>query len=289
MKFSFIVIASEIALALYPILIKTVQTDITTQILSRLLTFTVLAFALGSNSDIQKTWGSLEAVKRSSVLGAITLFHIATSYYAFKVLPAGIAMSLFYTYPFFNLLGGVLGFGESITMTQVLLMIVAFIGVVILSPEIREEFVGTDENGEMKFHWKGIATGLLAALSETIMYFAVRTETFPNPFYSTLELYPAALPILLTIMGVTGTSVDTRASVWIPMLLFNSIIGFVGYSLRFWAIPHLKTIIFSLLSFIGVVASFIFGFYFVNEVPSWKSILGATLITGAVGLSGAPS
>ena len=69
------------------------------------------------------------------------------------------------------------------------------------------------------------------------------------------------------------------------MILFNTLIGFVGYCLRFYAIPRLPTVIFSLLSFIGVLASFIWGFLFVKEIPTTQALLGATLITSAVGAS----
>lgn len=289
MKNSAIVILSEIALALYPILIKTVPTDLTTQLVSRLLTFSVLGFAFASGSDIAGTWGSGASIFRSMMLGIVTVFHVSTSYYAFEQLPAGIAMSLFYTYPFFNLLGGAIFYGETITAFQLALMIVAFIGVIMVAPEVREGFQTKKEDGTTSFNWKGLFAGLAAALSETIMYFAVKDAVRPNPYFSMIELYPSALIAMLGYVGLNRKSLDLRPSVWLPMLLFNAIIGFTGYAMRFYAIPHLPTIVFSILSFIGVVASFLWGYLFVREVPTWLSLVGATLITGAVGLSGAPS
>ena len=82
---SAIVIVSEIALALYPILIKTVPTDIATQLVSRLLTFSTLAYALGTKSDVTRTWGDLSAATNSFLRGLVTLFHVGTSYYAFQL------------------------------------------------------------------------------------------------------------------------------------------------------------------------------------------------------------
>lgn len=286
MKNSAIVILSEIALALYPILIKAVPTDLSTQLVSRLLTFSVLGFTFASGSDIAGTWGSGASIFRSMMLGIVTLFHVTTSYYAFEQLPAGIAMSLFYTYPFFNLLGGALFYGETITILQLLMMIVAFIGVIMVAPEVREGFEGSEERS---FNWKGLFAGLAAALSETIMYFAVKGAVRPNPYFSMIELYPSALIAMLGYLGLNRQSIDLRPSVWLPMILFNAIVGFTGYAMRFYAIPHLPTIVFSILSFIGVVASFVWGYLFVREVPTWLSLVGATLITGAVGLSGAPA
>jgi drug/metabolite transporter (DMT)-like permease len=85
--------------------------------------------------------------------------------------------------------------------------------------------------------------------------------------------------------AATGTPIDFRGSVWLPMLTFNIVVGFIGYCLRFYAIPLVPTVIFSLLTFIGVVASFGWGYLFVGEVPSTLSTLGAAVITAAVGLS----
>jgi drug/metabolite transporter (DMT)-like permease len=281
---SAVVVLSEVALALYPILIKRVPTDLITQTLSRLLTFSVLAFTLASPSDISQTWGS-KGIFRSLGLGLVTLAHVGVSYFAFETLPAGVAMSLFYFYPILNLLGGVLGFGESISPLQIGLILIAFVGVVMVSLSITE--------GETKeknaYNIKGILAALGAAFTETLMYFAVRTASQPNPYFATLELYPGALIPFLGMLLASGKQIDLRPSVWLPMTLFNVFVGFVGYALRFWAIPRVTTFLFSMLTFIGVIASFSWGYLFAEETPTWMALIGAFLISLGVGFSDAPS
>lgn len=282
-----IVVLSEIALALYPILIKRVPTDLVTQTLSRLLTFSILGFSLASASDIKQTWFTKDGLFRSFGLGLITLIHVGVSYFAFEALPAGVAMSLFYFYPIFNLIGGVLGFGESISSLQLFLVFLAFIGVLLVSLSITE---GDPENkSKDPYNWKGIAAALGAALTETFMYFAVRTARVPNPYFATLELYPGALIPFLGMLLASGKQIDWRPSVWLPMTLFNVFIGFIGYSLRFWAIPRVSTVLFSLLTFIGVIASFSWGYLFAEETPTWMAAIGALLISLGVGFSNAPA
>lgn len=286
MKNSAIVVLSEIALALYPILIKRVPTDLTTQTLSRLLTFSILGFALGSSTDVSQTWITSDGLFRSLGLGLITLLHVGVSYFAFETLPAGVAMSLFYFYPIFNLIGGVLGFGESISALQMGLVFVAFLGVILVSLSITE---GATETGESTDkdpkNLKGILAGLAAALTETLMYFGVRTAKVPNPYFATLELYPGALIPFVGMLLASGAKIDWRPSVWLPMTLFNTFIGFIGYALRFYAVPRVSTILFSLLAFIGVIASFSWGYLFAEETPSWMALLGALLISLGVGFS----
>lgn len=280
-----IVLLSEIGLALYPILIKRVPTDLPTQTLSRLFTFSILGYLLASPTDVKQTWGTSEGIFRSIGLGLITLLHVGVSYFAFETLPAGVAMSLFYFYPILNLIGGVIGFGESIHLTQGLLVLVAFVGVLLVSSSITE---GETEEKD-PYQWKGILAALAAAFTETMMYFAVRTAKVPNPYFATLELYPGALLSFLGMLLASGKSIDWRPSVWLPMTLFNVFVGFIGYALRFWAIPRVSTLLFSMLTFIGVIASFSWGYLFAEETPTWMALIGAVLISLGVGFSDAPS
>lgn len=277
-----IVIASEAALALYPILIKTVPTNLGTQLISRIVVYSGLAYWFATESDIQKTWGNLQGITRSTLLGLLTLVHIGSSYYAFQQLPAGVSMSLFYTYPLWNLLGAALFFQESFDLSQLFLVLFGFVGVVLIALGNRDP---DPQKKKDPWNWKGLTSALLAAFTESAIYFAVRTAERPSPFYAVLELYPAALLFLLPILWYMNTSIDTRPLVWARMLSFNTLVGFLGYCLRFYAIPRLSTIVFSLLSFVGVLASFGWGYLFVQETPSWLTLFGGLSIASVAAFS----
>lgn len=282
MATSAIVLGSEAALALYPILIKTVPTNLPTQLLARFLVYSGLAYFLATDTDVQMTWGHLQGIYRSSFLGLLTLLHVGTSYYAFQQLPAGVSMSLFYTYPLWNLMGAAFGFGETFSWVEILLVFVGFVGTVFVAYGNKEM---DPQKQKDPFNWKGLLAGLLAALTESAIYFAVRTAERPSPFYAVLELYPAALFALIPILIFAKSSLDFRPQVWARLLSFNTLIGFIGYCLRFYAIPRLPTVVFSLLSFVGVIASFLWGYLFVNEVPSWMTLFGGALIGGTAAFS----
>lgn len=282
MATSAIVLASEAALALYPILIKTVPTNLETQLLSRLLVYSGLAYFFATDTDVQMTWGNPQGVLRSSLLGLLTLIHIGTSYYAFQQLPAGVSMSLFYTYPIWNVIGAALLFGESFSPFSVVLVLVGFLGAVLVAYGNKDP---DPQKQKDPYIWKGLLAGLLAALTESMMYFAVRTADRPSPFYAILELYPAAFVFLLGFILYNKSSLDFRPQVWGQMLSFNTLVGFLGYCLRFYAIPRLPTVVFSLLSFVGVIASFLFGYLFVNEKPSWLTLVGGVVIASVAAFS----
>jgi drug/metabolite transporter (DMT)-like permease len=272
-----IVVGSEVALALYPILIKTVPTDLGTQLLARFLTYTVLGLTFASGMDIERSWGWGKGAARSLALGTLTLFHVGTSYYAFQQLPAGAAMTLFYTYPIWNLVVAAFLYGDIPSPAQIALLVAAFVGVGLVAAGTEK---GVEEE-EKQINWKGVLAGLAAALTETAMYYVVREVSQPSALLSILELYPGALVGLLTYYLAQAKVPDFSKETWLPLLLFNAIVGFLGYTLRFYAIPRVTPLIFSLLSFIGVIASFVWGWVFVEEFPTWLTGAGAALITGA--------
>ncbi len=52
------ILYSELVLSLYPILIKSVNTNIFTQVLARFLVFPTLALTFGSTKDFSAIWSS---------------------------------------------------------------------------------------------------------------------------------------------------------------------------------------------------------------------------------------
>ena len=268
------VITSEITLSLYPILIKNIPTNFHTQLLSRFLVFSIgaLIFYTGQKIDISK----------SLIYGCLTIFHVVVSYLAFSNLSAGTAMSLFYTYPIMNVIAGVLFLGEELSVYAIPFLILGSLGTYLISQEIPNEEV----KGENLFKLpKDLAVwaGLFAAVSETLMFLVIRDTKTSNPIDSMLHLYPGALFIFGTYLLITKQipTIDTNPINWRNMALFNLIIGFAGYCLRFYSINSVSTIVFSLLSFVGVISSYAFGKYFVNEAASLKTYIGAFLIASA--------
>ena len=104
-----------------------------------------------------------------------------------------------------------------------------------------------------------------------------------SPFIPILRLYPAALLGIIGWIYFKGETVSTESSVWIPLILFNIVIGFVGYALRFFSIPRLPTAFYSILTFIGVAAGYMWGLIYAKEIPTAGALTGAALITGSLG------
>jgi drug/metabolite transporter (DMT)-like permease len=303
-------VLAEIALALHPILIKQIPVGLTTQLLARLGTYTVLGTAMSGEKDRQLSWGNWSNASKSIVFGLMNILHIGASYVSYQNLPAGSALALFYTYPFFNILAGVLFLGDPLDIKIFPLLVMAFAGVLLISKytENTEGFTDTSqdsdsdsdsttsedsdstENSEdftekaVKSIPLGIAAALISSITETLIFLVAKTGGDPSPWLPILKLYPAAFAGILGWIAVSGASWKTSVQNWIPLLLFNVFIGFLGYSLRFWSIPRLPTAIFSILTFIGVAAGYGWGLAYAKEVPTAGALAGAGLITGALGL-----
>ena len=270
-------LGSEVILSLYPILIKTIPVNLFTQLFSRLLTFTGGAGAMAKPADFVSVFGTPQALLRTFLLGAITLLHVYVSYLAFSSLSAGVAMSIFYTYPIWNLIGAKYVFGEEIHGDSFKYMAIGIIGTFLLTTQgIHDDIRGITQNSASALI--GCAAALGAALTETIMYFAVKTNEKSNPWSSTLELYGGALALMIPAVVLKFIPVTFSWATWGPIVGFNFFVGLLGYALRFYTIPKVKTEIFGLLSFLGVISAFLFGYLFMKEVPGTWTIVGAALI-----------
>ena len=279
-------IIAEIALALHPILIKQVGVNLPTQLLARLGTYSVLGALFSEPIDRKLSWGSWSTATKSLGFGLMNLIHIGSSYLSYQHLPAGSALALFYTYPFFNILAGVLFLGDSLNLNILPLMALAFLGVVLISKYTKDGNGKDHKNPEKddKNIVIGIVASLISAITETLIFLVAKTGEEPSAWLPILKLYPGALLGLFVYMGASKASINTEFKNWLPLLLFNVFIGFLGYSLRFFSIPRLPTAIFSILTFIGVAAGYVWGLVYAQEVPSLGALTGAGLITGALGI-----
>lgn len=276
------VLYSELVLSLYPILIKTVNTNIFSQLLARFFVFPALALVFGSLKDFNLVWTNPYESFVGVLNGLLNLGHIAVSYLSFKNLPAGSAISLFYLYPLFNVIAGSILFGESLSLITILLIMVALIGTYLVATSKNK-----DKNGEENKNYKmGVIMGIMAAITETMIFVFVRwnKEASKSPFYTVNHLYPAGLVLLGGYALANKSIVDTSGWNWLKLLGFNGLLGFTGYIARFYAIPKVPTIVFSMLSFVGVAFGYIWGMIFTEDQPTSRAIMGGGLIASAIAI-----
>jgi len=236
----------------------------------------------------------LAAVSTTYMAGAglLNLLHVGTSYKAFSELPAGNAMAIFYAYPIWNIIGAWLLLGEKISMESVPWIGLAVAGMLCIAQPDAGTLLDTKNP-------VALICAVLSGVTESCIYFyfkifGIKDGTFKSMF----ELYGGSFMwILLALVGKNASAttglegistkvpdLDLSWKVWAPMLLFNGLVGFGGYAMRFSAIPLVSTLIFSVLSFTGIVSAYIFGYLFQGEKPSYLAMLGSIFIIVASGV-----
>jgi drug/metabolite transporter (DMT)-like permease len=271
-----LLVLSEVILSAYPMLIKLVDVSVIFQTGLRMAVFTVLAAIAAVITQNPLAIGSLLTTETLAT-GLLNLLHVFTSYTAFDQLTGGNAMALFYTYPVFSILATAVVFKEEIQLKSIPWIVLAFGGAVALAQP-------TTSNWTMI----GVISALLAALTEVGIYIWFRwrrEKTDTQPWTKMIQMYGSsgvlwavgiAVAALLGVLAkntfnITPTSLG-------GIIAFNSLIGFAGYALRFFLIPQVSTIIFSALSFFGIVSAYLFDWIFTSQKPTAIQIAGALAI-----------
>jgi drug/metabolite transporter (DMT)-like permease len=274
-----LVLLSEIVLSAYPSLIKLVDASVLFQTGLRMAVFTVLAaIAAGAtgNPIAAATLFSAETI----YTGLLNLVHVGSSYTAFHQLEGGNAMALFYTYPVWNLLGASWLLGESLPLASMPWMGLALLGTVLLSQPSTRQWTAL-----------GVAMALVAALTETGIYLWFRARKAgedEQPWTKMVQMFGSSSVLWgLGVLAALATGLVAKSAFKISggglatILGFNAIVGFLGYALRFYLIPRVSTVIFSSLSFFGVIAAYGMGWIFSGEVPTLLQAAGAAAIIAA--------
>ena len=239
-------ILSESLLSLYPVFVKNIGVPVPLQMWSRFVAYVGIA-ALFVNYDFIKKhifskWGL--------ILAAVTLVHIFTSYQGFMMLESGTAYTLFYTYPVFILL-----FARKLNP---LLFLFTLVGVGLLA---------------FGNAWPGLAMVAGAAITEALIYFIIRKLPSTNSWNHLFLSYFAGAIVLSVLFPPTSLSGVLTASLGI-----NAVIGMFGYLLRFYSMTRLPIFWYALLSNIGVVCSYVYGYVFNGETVGWRQILGTIIV-----------
>jgi drug/metabolite transporter (DMT)-like permease len=118
---------------------------------------------------------------------------------------------------------------------------------------------------------------LLAAFTEAVIYFLVRDiKTTNNWNHIFISYFLGAVMLSGYMIGdIAKIELNSRLSL---SLIINSLIGLVGYLLRFYAVSNLETIIYAPLSYFGIVMSFVYGIFINGDTLDLQKIVGACLI-----------
>jgi drug/metabolite transporter (DMT)-like permease len=273
----------ESLLSFYSIFVKKINVDLILQVWSRFFAYVIISSVFVDwefiYNSIMSTYGIL--------LSATTLGHVYTSYRSFQLLDSGVATTIFYIYPIIILLLS----GASLSP----ILLIPLFGVYLIAnefnnskktyqnTELQEKDHSTDDvikkNTQMKenFWNEGIFMAIMAALTEAIIFYLVKNiktlnnwnHLFLSYFVGALVLTPYLWKNIINIKLYGGVSLS---------LIVNAFIGLFGYYLRFYAITRLDTYIYAVLSYFGIVMSYVYGVFLNNDKITIQKIIGTLCI-----------
>ena len=244
-------ILAESLLSLYPVFVKNINIPIHLQMWSRFFAYVSVSSLFIDYTFVAKTIFSAAGM----LLAGITLLHIYSSYKGFQSMKSGPAYTLFYVYPVLILL--LSGY------TVPLLTGLVVLGGWLLTLQVKSVF--------------GITMVLLAALTEAIIYFIVRHIKTTNSWNHVFLSY-AAGAIIYTFMYFNEIKTVKLNDTLTISLGLNGCLGLAGYVLRFYSISRLSPFTYALLSNVGIIMSFVYGYFISGENITLSNIAGAICI-----------
>ena len=294
-------LTSESLLSLYPIFVKKIGISMTLQMWTRTIAYVLIA-------TIFVDWSFLKTAifsTNSLLLAIVNLAHIFFSYEGFRHLDSGVSFAIFNTYPIMILLMEVFRTGSLETSTGRVgskgplvniikqdyakyLLVLAGLAFFIYSnfdeKKVAKESFKNEGKVENPHFLYGLAMILLAAFTEALIYFLVRmvkTENHWNHVFISYFLGAIAMTAYVfyadgfSVSKVAETLNQTRVGVATAL---NGFIGSVGYFLRFYASYNLEASMFAILSYFGIIMSYVYGIAFNNESLTLAKVLGTLCV-----------
>jgi len=258
-------LASESLLSLYPIFVKNIGLPLSLQTWSRCFSYALISGFFIDYAFVFKTLFTYSGI----MLSLVTVLHIYTSYRGFEILDSGVAYSIFYLYPIIILLMS----GHKVHI----IMLLSLIGVYLLASKDMTFLNILNDKNSNKNQLEGVFMIVLAAFTEAVIYFLVRDiKTFNNWNHIFISYFLGAILLSWYLLSdIKRMKWNGRLSI---SLGINSLIGLLGYLLRFYAVSRLDTIIYAPLSYFGIVMSFVYGVFIGGESIDLKKVIGAGLI-----------
>jgi drug/metabolite transporter (DMT)-like permease len=300
-------LVSNVLLSSYPILIKSYITNISivVQLIVRIVVYICLALPFlvigGEGMNILTTL----IEPKYLAISAVNMLHIYSSYKGFEYLNAGVSLTTFYSYPIIQVLLARIFLGTELTSGLMYNLFGSLLGIGILN---KDTLLGGEKSINVK---KGFSFIAIAAITEAIIGVFYKGVNIQNPFMSLYSLYAPAFVFFIIwylyqkyresqevknkVIGANWTDEkiqnekDDKKDNWWHILtnhggfmkriiLYNILIGGIGYTLRLFSLTKIPISWFSGLSFTSSLSAFMLGWFFLGERIKLNHLLGSIVI-----------
>jgi drug/metabolite transporter (DMT)-like permease len=197
-------------------------------------------------------------------------------------IPIGVTALVIATVPLWMVVLGRLGFGDRITLREVIGVLVGFAGLVLL--------VGVRGSDGRALDLAGVGVALVAAVSWATGSLYSRRAPLPRrPLVSTAMQMMAGGALLLVAAGATGEFGDLRvahisAASWAGLAYLIVFGSWVAFSAYVWLLKNARISLVSTYAYVNPVVAVFLGWAVLGEDVTWVTLLAGAVIVVAVAL-----
>jgi len=266
-------LTSESILGFVPFFIKTINISFFDKYFIRFLIFVLISIFFVDFNVIQKYLFKKDGI----ILGLITIIHVYTSYKGYELLKGGVANSILYLYPLFILLIKDQKFRWVYLIFLLGLFLLAYSDFYYYQKEEYQNNILDLSKKKEIYKFEGIINMLISAITEACIYFYIlKIKTKNNWNHIFISYFMGLLFVLLfNIKKIINYQLNLNKFI---TSIFYIFILLIGYYLRFYAINNLSTINYSILSYMGIFITYLYGFIFLKEKINIFNISGTISI-----------
>ena len=279
-------LVGESLLSFYSIFVKKINVKLILQIWSRFFMYVVISAFFVDWVFIYKSITSTYGV----LLSVTTILHVYFSYRSFQLLDSGVATTLYYIYPIIILLL------YGIPLSPILL--IPLFGVYLIANDfnnskdiVKESYKNNTDNTDKtndsifkndtkvkeNFWNEGIIAAFISALTEAFIFYFIKNIKTLNNWNHLFLSYFIGATVLTPYLWKTIINMELYSGLSVSLAV-NAFIGLFGYYLRFYAISRLDTYIYAVLSYFGIVMSYVYGVVLNNDKITAQKIIGTLCI-----------
>lgn len=267
--FELLALISESGLGLLPAVLKSVDTDVKTGVLVKIVVSLLLPLLLISESDVKAlTTISAKNALHYGFLGALSYTTISLAYYGYKELPTDLSVSVVKSYPIALLLIGMFFLGNEQPIYYFPFFIAAYILMIyILRPKDYhiEKFANMGDDKKKSKLW-ALAALFTSMILSTIFYI-FKVKGIDSHETNLIRTNIGSLLTSLGYFATTGTIPDLRKDVWIKLIIFNVFVGYIIQKFHSSAVIKTPIVYYGIFMFIGAILA-----YYIKEyIPHLRS------------------
>jgi drug/metabolite transporter (DMT)-like permease len=206
------------------------------------------------------------------VLSSLLLgIHWITYFYALKLSNVALGMLSLFTFPVITALLEPLFLKIKLDSIHIVLGIMVLIGIYILAPEFDLE----------SSHVKGILVGVFSALCYALRNLILKRH-ISKYNGSVLMLHQILILSVVLLPVLYFMNTDNVPSQLPYILLLSLFTTAIGHSIFIHSLKYFSVSTASIINSIQPLLGIIMAYFFLQEIPSWNTFFGGTLIMGTV-------